>query len=157
MRIDHLVFVMPIAAVLLMGASCSRSTEPTSTAAAPPSAKDAIVFDFEKDDSGKTASGFTAWLQRASRRVIKIIGPHVLRHTFASRLVMSGVDIRTVQELMGHADITMTMRYAHLSPDHKRGAMEAMESRFPGKSPANFHNTPSEDDRDVAEKVVSIH
>ena len=52
------------------------------------------------------------------------------------------MDIRTTQELMGHADINMTMRYAHLSPDHKRGAMEAMESQFSGKSAANFHNTP---------------
>ncbi len=103
-----------------------------------------------------TASGFTAWLQRASKRVIKTIGPHVLRHTFASRLVMSGVDIRTVQELMGHADINMTMRYAHLSPDHKRGAMEAMERQFSGKSPANFHNTPSEGVLGNVEKTVFI-
>ena len=61
-----------------------------------------------------TGSGFIAWLQRARKRVIKIIGPHVVRHTFARRLVMSGVDIRTVQELMGHADINMTMWYAHM-------------------------------------------
>ncbi len=104
-----------------------------------------------------TASGFTAWLQRAGKGVVKNVGPHVLRHTFASRLVMSGVDIRTVQELLGHADINMTMRYAHLSPDHKRGAMEAMERQFSGKSPANFHNTPSESSSGKIEKVVSIH
>jgi integrase len=48
---------------------------------------------------------------------------HTLRHTFASRAVMAGVDIRTVQELMGHSTITMTMRYAHLSPDHLRAAV----------------------------------
>ena len=68
------------------------------------------------------------------------LGPHVLRHTFGSRLVMAGVDLRTVQDLMGHKTITMTMRYAHLSPDHKRAAMEALESRFSGKSPVTFHN-----------------
>ena len=48
---------------------------------------------------------------------------HTLRHTFASRAVMAGVDIRTVQELMGHSRITMTMRYAHLSPAHLRTAV----------------------------------
>jgi Phage integrase family len=65
-----------------------------------------------------------------------------LRHTFASRLVMAGVDLRTVQELMGHKDIKMTLRYAHLSPDHTRQAMETLEQRFSAKSPATFHNTP---------------
>jgi integrase len=48
---------------------------------------------------------------------------HTLRHTFASRAVMAGVDIRTVQELMGHSTITMTMQYAHLSPAHLRIAV----------------------------------
>jgi integrase len=48
---------------------------------------------------------------------------HDLRHTFASQLVMSGVDIRTVQELLGHRDIRMTMRYSHLAPDHMRKAV----------------------------------
>jgi site-specific recombinase XerD len=48
---------------------------------------------------------------------------HDLRHTFASRLVMAGVDIRTVQELIGHQAIAMTLRYSHLSPDHKRKAI----------------------------------
>lgn len=49
---------------------------------------------------------------------------HDLRHTFASRLVMAGVDIRTVQELMGHKSILMTMRYAHLAPSHTQAAVE---------------------------------
>ena len=57
-------------------------------------------------------------------------------------LPMAGVDLRTVQELMGHKDIAMTMRYAHHSSNHKRAAMEALESRFSAKSLANFHNTP---------------
>lgn len=48
---------------------------------------------------------------------------HTLRHTFASRAVMAGVDIRSIQELMGHSTITMTMRYAHLSPAHLRTAV----------------------------------
>ncbi len=89
-----------------------------------------------------TVDAFGAALRFYSRRVIAPIGPHVLRHTFASRLVMAGVDLVSVQELLDHSSIAMTMRYAHLSPDHKRHAMETLESRFPGKSPANFHNTP---------------
>ncbi|WP_084080804.1 tyrosine-type recombinase/integrase [Edaphobacter aggregans] len=48
---------------------------------------------------------------------------HLLRHTFISRLVMAGVDLRTVQELAGHKDIKMTIRYAHLAPEHKLNAV----------------------------------
>jgi site-specific recombinase XerD len=51
---------------------------------------------------------------------------HVFRHTFISRLVMAGVDLRTTQELAGHKDISMTVRYAHLSPDHKLDAIDRL-------------------------------
>ena len=51
---------------------------------------------------------------------------HTLRHTFASHLVMSGVDLPTVQKLMGHSDIETTMIYAHLAPDHLAQAVNKL-------------------------------
>jgi site-specific recombinase XerD len=53
---------------------------------------------------------------------------HCLRHTFASRLVMAGVDIRTVQELLGHKTIAMTVRYSHLAPKHTLAAVERLDA-----------------------------
>lgn len=48
---------------------------------------------------------------------------HVLRHTFASHFVMRGGNILTLQKILGHASLAMTMRYAHLSPDHLQDAL----------------------------------
>ena len=51
---------------------------------------------------------------------------HTLRHTYASWLVMSGVDLYTVKELMGHKTLAMTMRYAHLAPNKFKAAIAAL-------------------------------
>ena len=48
---------------------------------------------------------------------------HTLRHTFASWLAMQGEPIITIQKLMGHSSLEMTLRYAHLSPSHERDAV----------------------------------
>jgi site-specific recombinase XerD len=62
---------------------------------------------------------------------------HDLRHTFASRLVMSGVDLPTVKELLEHKDISMTLRYTHLSTDHQQQAVRLLE-QFRERVPAIF-------------------
>jgi integrase len=51
---------------------------------------------------------------------------HDLRHTFASHQKMAGVDDYTLMEIMGHSDFTMMRRYAHLTPEHKRKAIEML-------------------------------
>ena len=57
---------------------------------------------------------------------------HDLRHTFASWLVMDGASLMEIKELLGHHDITMTMRYAHLAPDRLRDAVGRLDRVFFG-------------------------
>jgi len=51
---------------------------------------------------------------------------HCNRHTFASRLVMAGVDLRTVGELLGHRTPSMMWRYSHLAPAHQQDAVDRL-------------------------------
>jgi integrase len=51
---------------------------------------------------------------------------HTLRHTAASHMVMNGIDLTTVKEILRHKEFSTTLRYAHLSPDHKQSAVETL-------------------------------
>jgi integrase len=66
---------------------------------------------------------------KISDRRLKVVF-HSLRHTFASWLVMDGTPLFTVSKLLGHSDIGMTMRYAHLAPDHLRLAAGCLEGKL---------------------------
>jgi integrase len=77
------------------------------------------------NEDGEPYKSIGSIFKRACQRANLIgVTPHTLRHTFASRLVMAGVDLRTVQELGGWQTLSMVERYAHLSPAHKAQAVE---------------------------------
>lgn len=82
-------------------------------------------YVFPGRDGARLQDIKTAWMPLLKPKAANIIGFrfHDLRHTFASRLVMAGVDLNTVRELLGHSDIKMTLRYAHLAPEHKAAAV----------------------------------
>jgi len=84
--------------------------------------KNPYVFITERDTLRK--NNMISKLKITARRagIEKNVTIHMLRHTYASHLVMAGVDLTTVKALLGHGDIHTTMRYAHLAPDHLRQA-----------------------------------
>jgi len=82
---------------------------------------DARVFPIE-------SSFKTAWAGLLDRANITNFRWHDLRHHFASRLAQAGVPLNTIRDLLGHASMAMTLRYAHLAPDQKREAVARLIS-----------------------------
>jgi integrase len=81
------------------------------------------------DRVGKTTV-YDAFKQACGEAKIENFRFHDLRHTAASYLIMSGVDLPTVKEILGHREIEMTLRYSHLAPAHKAKAVEQLGKAF---------------------------
>jgi len=90
-----------------------------------PKGREYVFFEDSEARSwhGKRRVDFEAALDQAGIRDFKF---HDTRHSFASELVMKGVDIKTVSELLGHSTTRMTERYSHLSPSHKNLAINML-------------------------------
>jgi integrase len=93
--------------------------------------------EFTEEQKIQRLKGNKHWFNPAVEKAgLRDFTWYCLRHTFASRLVMAGVDLPTVSYLMGHKTIQMTMKYAHLAPSHKSAAIERLVSF--GKAPVSM-------------------
>jgi integrase len=107
-------------------------------------------------NSQKT-TGAREWFEQAlSDAGIVNFHWHDLRHTFASRLVMKGVDIRTVQELMGHKTIQVTVRYSHLAPQHQLEAVQRLCDTEAAQNGATDTRTSTSDSAAIKSSVARL-
>lgn len=94
-----------------------------------------VPYVFYDHVTGKPYQDVKRSFKTALRRSgIKDFHFHDLRHTFASHLVMAGVDITTVSKLLGHKSLNMTLRYSHLAPSHMVKAIGILDSTLNGKT-----------------------
>jgi integrase len=88
-------------------------------------APDAFVFPSPRGE-GKFDNRKKAWAGILEDAEIENFRWHDMRHDFASQRAMKGIDLNTVRELMGHSDLKMTLRYAHLAPKNRLRAAEVL-------------------------------
>ena len=101
---------------------------------------------YQDDGSPLTEGVVQGFIRRAARRAdLFNNGPHMLRHTFCSHLAMRGAPARAIQELAGHADLTTTQWYVHLSPAAVDSAIRLLESPGVPNSRGNIAATGTAD------------
>ena len=102
---------------------------------------------YQRDGQLISANTLRSWMQRAQARAGLPLtsGVHILRHTFCSHLAMRGAPVRAIQELAGHADLSTTMRYMHLSPASLNQAIRLLEQRPPLRGEIGESSTPPQE------------
>jgi integrase/recombinase XerD len=98
-----------------------------------------VIRPLFRDRAGNRLSRLVVWqvVKRVAKNagVEKTLSPHTLRHSFATHLIENGADLRSVQELLGHASIVTTQLYTHISRGHLRKAYNLAQGAFVSEGP----------------------
>ena len=100
---------------------------------------------FRKASGESWGSIRTAWDNACRKAKLDDVHFHDLRHTFASHMMMRGASLGDLRDLLGHADVKMTMGYAHLSPAHRRAAVDKLAGLTPVPSAQAQHTVVESD------------
>lgn len=112
------------------------------------------VFTYQKTNIQRIDRAFQAALKRAGIEGFRF---HDLRHTFASHLAMQGATQKDLQELLGHKTMTMTLRYAHLSQEHKKKAVNLLNKlTAPAESPSEIFMAQNVTNQASSKKLRSV-
>lgn len=94
---------------------------------------DTYIWESPKDIQPCNPSHFRKKFKEAIATVegVRILTPHSCRHTYASQIQALGVDLQTIQSIVGHADIDMTQHYLHVQDSIRKSAVEKFSEAFP--------------------------
>ena len=106
-----------------------------------------MTYLFCKEDGKRILSLKKAFGTFMGKAKLENVCIHTMRHTFASHLVMSGVNLKVIQEVLGHSSISVTERYSHLSPQHRHQAvanLSLFEKKKENPTPEPSNPAPSQ-------------
>jgi site-specific recombinase XerC len=116
--------VVPIGEIALHALSRWREVAPRC------GSSKAVFLNFRDGQRLKSRGAQMAVKERAARASIRThVTPHIFRHSFATHMLVHGADLRSIQEMLGHASLSTTMIYTHLDVGHLRKVYERAHPR----------------------------
>lgn len=101
-----------------------------------------FIWEVGKVDQPCNPSHFRTQFRKALEQIegVRVLTPHCCRHTYVSQLVALGVDLKTIQSIVGHADMDMTRHYLHVQENIRREAVDRFSEAFSRKGRGTFGN-----------------